>query len=254
VKRYLVFLLLIGLSAGPAAAQPGRPAPARVWDVNHNIWLCYFSDADLYRKWGLHTEFQYRRTHGLRDPQQYFYRAGVNYRPTKGVLLTAGYVYLLSLPYSEYPAAGRSHQHWLYELVQLNQDFGRLGLTHRFIQEQRWVRGPDKPSYAFEHRSRYRLALKLPLTQPHLVPGTLYALASDEIFIGYGHNAPGFFDENRLYGGLGYQFTKALDVEASYLSQILAHSDQVVYEDNRALEVSVHFNPDFRPRPVAPGP
>ncbi|MEJ7659076.1 MAG: DUF2490 domain-containing protein [Hymenobacter sp.] len=88
MQRYFAFLLLAWVSIGPAAAQPGRPAPARVWDVNHNIWLCYFSDADLYRKWDLHTEFQYRRTHGLRDPQQYFYRAGANYRPTKGVLLT----------------------------------------------------------------------------------------------------------------------------------------------------------------------
>ena len=254
MRACFIFLLLAGLASGPAAAQPGRPAPARVWEVNHNIWLCYFSDADLYRKWGLHTEFQYRRTHGLRDPQQYFYRPGINYRPTKGVLLTLGYVYLLSVPYGEYPAAGRDHQNWLFELVELQQGLGRLGLSHRFIQEQRWIRGPGEASYKYENRTRYRLALKLPLTRPHVEPGTLYALASDEIFVSYGPHAPGFFNQNRLYGGLGYQVTKALAVEASYLSQILAHSDQVVFEDNRALEVSLHFNPDLRPRPSAPGP
>lgn len=248
MKQFFLFLLLAGvLAAGPVGAQPGSPAPARVWDVNHNVWLCYFSDAKIYQRWGLHTEFQYRRTNGLRDPQQYFYRTGVNYAASEKVLLTVGYTYLRSLPYGDYPSAHRTGEQRIYEKVEIDQAAGRLALTHRYIQDQRWIRPEGQEKYGFQHRSRYRLQLKFPLNRPKIEPGALYALASDEIFVSYGHNAPGFFNQNRLYGGLGYRCTKALAVEASYLNQVLAHSDNVVFEDNRTVQVALYFNPDFRP-------
>lgn len=213
---YPLVSLLPGLLPASAAAQ-ATPVPRR-WDTNHNVWLCYFGDARLAGRWGLHTEFQYRRTHGLRDPQQYFYRAGVNYYPAKDVLLTAGVTYLLSLPYGDYPDPSRTYERRTYQLVSLTQHFGRLGLTHRYIQDQRWLRAEGDDQYLFQNRSRYRAQLKLALTQPKLAPGTLYALASDEIFISYGTNvAANVFNQNRLYGGLGYQFTKALAVEVSTL-------------------------------------
>ncbi len=254
MKQFFLFFLVGLLGAGPAKAQPGSPAPARIWDTNRNAWLCYFSDAQVYRRWGLHTEFQYRRTNGLRDPQQYFYRTGVNYAASEKVMLTAGCTYLLSLPYGDYPDPGRTGERRIYEKVEIDQATGRLALAHRYIQDQRWLRPEGQARFDFQHRSRYRLQLKFALTRPKIEPGALYALASDEIFVSYGHNAPSFFNQNRLYGGLGYQLTPALDLEASYLSQVLAHGDQVVYEDNRALEVSLHFNPDFRPHPPTPGP
>lgn len=247
MKHLCAFPLLAALlPALPAGAQPGRPAPPRVWDDNHNAWLGYFSDAKIYRRWGLHAEFQYRRTHGLRDPQQYFYRTGVNYSASEKVMLTAGYTYLLSLPYGDYPDPGRTGERRLYEKIEIDQQAGRLALAHRYIQDQRWLHPQGEPNFEFQHRSRYRLQLKFALTKPKIDPGALYALASEEIFVSYGHNAPGFFDQNRLYGGLGYQFTKALALEASYLHQVVAHDDQVVFEDNRTVQVSLYFNPDFR--------
>ncbi|MGI4887082.1 MAG: DUF2490 domain-containing protein [Janthinobacterium lividum] len=248
MKQFFLFLLLAGLvGMGPAGAQPGSPAPARVWDANHNAWLCYFSDAKIYQRWGLHTEFQYRRTNGLRDPQQYFYRTGVNYAASEKVLLTAGYTYLLSLPYGDYPDPGRTGERRLYEKVEIDQAAGRLALAHRYIQDQRWLRPEGQAQFDFQHRSRYRLQAKFALTRPKIEPGALYALASDEIFVSYGPNAPGFFNQNRLYGGLGYRVAKALAVEVSYLNQVVAHDDQVVFEDNRTVQVALYFNPDFRP-------
>jgi hypothetical protein len=242
------YLALGGLLAGAAAhAQVASPAP-RQWDTNHNIWLTYSGDARLAGRWGVHTEFQYRRTNGLSDPMQYFYRAGVNYYLPKNVLVTLGGAYLLSLPYGDYPDAGRTFERRIYQLVSLGQQFGRLGLTHRFIQDQRWLRMEGEDRYLFQNRSRYRVQLKLALTKPKLEPGTLYALASDEIFMSYGANvAANIFNQNRLYGGLGYQFSDALAVEASYLNQIVQHDDGVVFERNHTGQLSLYFTPDLRP-------
>jgi hypothetical protein len=243
--RLVLAGLLAGLSA-PAYAQ--ATTPPRRWDDNHNVWLCYFGDARLIGRWGLHTDFQYRRTNGLSDPQQYFYRAGINYYLAKDVLLTAGGTYLLSLPYGDYPTAGRTFERRTYELASLTQHFGRLTLGHRYIQDQRWLRAEGAESYSFQNRSRYRAQLKLALTKPKLGPGTLYALASDELFISYGKNVTNnIFNQNRLYGGLGFQITEALAVEASYLNQIVEHSDGFTFERNHTAQLSLYFNPDFRP-------
>jgi hypothetical protein len=241
-------LALGGLLVSAAAhAQATAPQP-RLWDTNHNIWLTYSSDARLVGRWGLHTEFQYRRTNGLSDPMQYFYRAGVNYYLPKGVMVTVGGAYLLSLPYGDYPDLGRTFERRIYQLVSLGQQFGRLSVTHRFIQDQRWIREEDGDRYLFENRSRYRAQLKLALTKPDLGPGTLYALASDEIFMSYGQNVQAnIFNQNRLYAGIGFQFTDALAVEASYLNQIVQHDDGVVFERNHAGQLSLYFTPDLRP-------
>jgi hypothetical protein len=242
------YLALGGLLAGTAAhAQTTSPAPRR-WDTNHNVWLCYFGDARLAGRWGVHTEFQYRRANGLRDPQQYFYRAGVNYYLPNKVLVTLGGVYLLSLPYGDYPSPERTFERRIYQMVSLGQQFGRLGLAHRFIQDERWIRAEGGDRYLFQSRSRYRAQLKLALTKPKLEPGTLYALASDEIFVSYGENVKvNIFNQNRLYGGLGFQFTDALTVEASYLNQIVEHSDGEVFERNHTAQLSLYFTPDLRP-------
>ena len=242
------YLALGGLLAGaPAHAQTTSPAPRR-WDTNHNVWLCYFGDARLTGRWGLHTEFQYRRTNGLSDPQQYFYRAAVNYYLPHNVQFALGGVYLLSLPYGDYPDAGRTFERRIYQMASLEQQFGRLSLTHRFIQDERWLRMEGEDRYLFQNRSRYRAQLKLALNKPKISPGTLYALASDEIFMSYGENVlANVFNQNRLYGGLGFQFTDALTVEASYLNQIVQHDDGVVFERNHTGQLSLYFTPDLRP-------
>ncbi|RYY17780.1 MAG: DUF2490 domain-containing protein [Cytophagaceae bacterium] len=242
------YLALGGLLVSPVAHAQATGPTLRRWDTNHNVWLGYFGDARLAGRWGLHTEFQYRRTNGLRDPMQYFYRAGVNYYLPQKVLVTLGAVYLLSLPYGDYPDAGRTFERRIYQLVSLSQSFGRLSVTHRFIQDERWLRMEGEDRYLFQNRSRYRAQLKLALTQPKIEPGTLYALASDEIFMSYGENvAANVFNQNRLYGGLGYQVSDALAVEASYLQQLVQHDDGVVFERNHTGQLSLYFTPDLRP-------
>jgi hypothetical protein len=247
----IVSLAAFSMVAGglllPAAAR-AQPTPAgSIQDRNRNSWLAWFSDARLTKRWGLHTEFQLRRTRGLRDPQQYFYRLGLNYHATKSLTLTPGYVYLLSLPYGDYPDPGRTHERRFYLRADLQDEIGRLQLTHRYIQDVRWLRNPGAATYApRQYRSRYRLQLQFPLTRPTIEPRTLYALASDEVFLAYGPGVAQVFNQNRLYGGLGYQVTEALSLEASYLNQIVQHDDGVVFEHNRALQLSLNFNPDFR--------
>ncbi|GGE96732.1 hypothetical protein GCM10011383_04410 [Hymenobacter cavernae] len=207
----------------------------------------YFGDARFAERWSLHTEFQYRRTNGLRDPQQYFYRIGLNYHASEKLMLTAGYVYLLSLPYGDYPDPGRSWERRFYQQLQLEETYGKLGIMHRFRQEQRWLRDAGSDTYKISNRSRYRIQLTLPIKGKNDEPNTLYVTAYNDLFISYGPNVKqNIFNQNRLYGALGYQFTKATSLELGYLYQIVQHDDGQVFEYNHTLQASLTVNPDFR--------
>jgi len=82
---------------------------------------------------------------------------------------------------------------------------------HRYRIEERWVEGD------FRVRFRYMLNGKIALTNPTLIPKTLYFVAYDELFIN--GSANNRFDRNRLYGGFGYKATSAINIELGYLNQ-----------------------------------
>ncbi|WP_188810491.1 DUF2490 domain-containing protein [Hymenobacter cavernae] len=240
-------LLLTLISWGSLTARGQSATTGRISDRNNNAWLMYFGDARFAERWSLHTEFQYRRTNGLRDPQQYFYRIGLNYHASEKLMLTAGYVYLLSLPYGDYPDPGRSWERRFYQQLQLEETYGKLGIMHRFRQEQRWLRDAGSDTYKISNRSRYRIQLTLPIKGKNDEPNTLYVTAYNDLFISYGPNVKqNIFNQNRLYGALGYQFTKATSLELGYLYQIVQHDDGQVFEYNHTLQASLTVNPDFR--------
>ncbi|HEX8350405.1 MAG TPA: DUF2490 domain-containing protein [Hymenobacter sp.] len=225
----------------------GQNSSGRISDHNTNAWLMYFGDARFANRWSLHTEFQYRRTHVLRDPQQNFYRVGLNYHASDKLMLTAGYVYVLSFPYGDYPDPGRSHERRFYQQLQLEETYGKLGVMHRFRQEQRWLRDAGSDTYKLSNRSRYRIQLTLPIRGKNEEPNTLYVTTYDDLFISYGPNVKqNIFNQNRLYGALGYQFTKATSLELGYLYQIVQHDDGQVFEYNNTLQTNLTVNPDFR--------
>jgi len=67
-------------------------------------------------------------------------------------------------------------------------------------------------------RLRYFLAANLPLNTAQMTDGTFYASAYNELFV---HTEAQAFDRNRLYGGLGYRFSRYLRVELGYMNQFL---------------------------------
>ena len=92
----------------------------------------------------------------------------------------------------------------LWEQITLTQYSHRLKLEHRYRIEQRWLRFGDG-STDFRQRLRYRFNAFLPLNKKTLAAGTVFLSAYDEIFL----NPKGpVFERNRVYGGVGYQFSR----------------------------------------------
>lgn len=225
-----------------AHAQSGR-----VKDYNNNGWYMYFGDHMLTDKWGLHTEAQIRRANVLRDPQQFLIRTGINYNLTNTAVFTLGYGLIETYPYGDFPAADDFPEQRIYQQLQLKGNIERVGLTHRYRLEQRWVKSPVTDDYTYLNRARYMLKATLPLIGPSIDANEPFLAVYDEVFVGFGHNIrQNIFDQNRAYAALGYKFSNAATLELGYLNQIIQKANGVNFEHNHTLQVSLFYNIDFR--------
>jgi Protein of unknown function (DUF2490) len=238
VRTLLLSILLAGMAV---ASVPSLGQAQRVSDTNANGWYSLSGDHRLSGQWGAHTEFQWRRHHIITDPQQILVRVGANYYAGKRTMLTLGYGLIDGYSSGDYFPEQR-----VYEQVQVRDALGRLGLTHRYRLEQRWVELAGTSNYLYLNRARYMLRGTLPLKGPTLDVKEPYFSASEEIFIGFGNNVPNIFDQNRASAGLGYKLSREASVEADYMYQITQQRNRTVFQHNHTLLIGFTYNFDFR--------
>ncbi|WP_083937529.1 DUF2490 domain-containing protein [Lewinella cohaerens] len=69
----------------------------------------------------------------------------------------------------------------------------------------------------------------------------------NEVFINVGQAAGShYFDQNWIYGGLGYRLNKNSAVNVGYMNQYLVKTDNVHIENNHTLQVGLSYNFDLR--------
>ena len=230
----------------------------RLLDPNTLGWFVYSGDHQLTPRWAVHTEYQWRRINWA--PQQQLARLGLVRTVSERVTVSGGYTYFQTHRYGRYPTVANrpEPENRLYEDIALDDQLGRLALNHRLRLEQRWLgsranegRG-EVDAWEYQNRIRYQLAAEWPLQGSTVEDGEWYLNAFDELFIGFGRNVgDNVFNQNRLSGGLGYQFTENAKIELNYLYQISQHatpepvSGQPVFEINQGFRLNVLYNLDF---------
>ena len=245
-----LFVCLLLTSTGTAWAQQSLPTAEPPAVSN---WLLYQSDARLRGKWGVHLEGQLRRGQERTEPRRSLALLAANYYATPQFVLTTGYGYALSAWPDNLPDhAARLPEHRLYEQLLVRDTEGRVRVQHRYRLEQRWLQTLAEPTFRYVNRLRYQLSVTLPLHGQAVVPGGLYATASDELFFNFGHHAPSVFDQNRAALALGYQVSAATALEVGYLNQLLPTPGSYSGMDQHyILQLRVAFNPDLRPAALA---
>ncbi len=190
-------------------------------DSNLGNWLIYFGNKQLDEKWNIHHEVQYRNYNAIGDLEQLLLRTGLGYNIDENNNVLLGYGYILSENYiGETDDKFSVNEHRIYQQFITKQKVGKLGLSHRYRFEQRFVEDD------FRMRFRYFLGFNLPLQNNEDGNNPLYLSAYNEIFL---NTESSIFDRNRLYGGLGYKFSKTLRMELGYMNQFFETSsrDQV---------------------------
>ena len=186
-------------------------------------WFLYFGNQKINNRWNWHNEVQYRNFNFAGDLEQLLLRTGIGYNLTENnnnILL--GYAYVHSEPY----IAGsddklETDEHRIFQQFITKQQFGRVYIQHRYRVEERFLKDD------FKMRFRYFLSLNVPINKKALDKNAIYASAYNEIFLNTEQNQ---FDRNRLYGGIGYCFSKNIKVEAGIMSQMLANNSRAQFQ------------------------
>jgi len=199
-------------------------------------WLMYFGTNKLSDKFSLHTEIQYRN-HTLtpNNTEQLLLRTGLNYHFSDKAFVTAGYAYIPSYVYESEQDPPETEEHRIWQQFILTNKIGRVRFEHRYRIEQRWVNQVNK------NRFRYRLMLFVPLNKSKIEEKTWFLGFYDEIFV---NAKKTFFDRNRLYGAIGYQFDKNIGLQIGMMHQ------QVNNFGKWYLQLALIFNTDFRKKTV----
>lgn len=194
------------------------PAYVQSQDSNLGNWLIYIGNKKLNQKWNIHNEVQYRNYDAIGDLEQLLLRTGLGYsfNENKNNILL-GYGYILSENYiGDTNEKTDVNEHRIFQQFTSKQNVGRVKLNHRYRFEQRFVESD------FKMRFRYFLGLNIPFKST----SAFYFSAYNEIFL---NTKSSIFDRNRVFGGIGYQFSKNIRLEAGYMNQFFETSgrDQI---------------------------
>ncbi|MBU2922654.1 DUF2490 domain-containing protein [Winogradskyella psychrotolerans] len=191
-------------------------------DSNLGNWLIYIGNKKLNSKWNIHNEVQYRNYNAVGDLEQLLLRTGVGYNLSDNndnILL--GYGYILSENYiDDTDDKTAVNEHRIFQQFTTKQKVGKVGLSHRYRFEQRFVEDD------FKMRFRYFLGVKIPLQYKEEAKNPLYVSLYNEIFL---NTESSVFDRNRVFGGIGYTFSDNLRLELGYMNQFFETSgrDQI---------------------------
>lgn len=117
-----------------------------------------------------------------------------------------------------------------------------LVFTSRTRIEDRILGEPDENSIEIVYRFRQMLKVVYPLTNVKLGKGTLYSLASEELFLKTSADLSGknTIDRNQLSIGLGYTLSDYFQIELNYINEYLIKTDE--NQMNNIISTKLIFN------------
>jgi len=194
------------------------PTEIQAQSSDFGNWIMYFGNKQIDEKWNWHHEVQYRNYDAVGDLEQLLLRTGIGYNLSENnnnILL--GYGFIASENYiGNSDRKASINEHRIYQQFITKQNIGVVKLSHRYRFEQRFVEDD------FKMRFRYFLSINIPLQKVQDdKPNRWYLSAYNEIFL---NTKSSIFDRNRLYGGLGYRFSKNVRFEVGYMNQFFENS------------------------------
>ena len=253
-KLVLCFVFIIVFAESTLYAQS-----TRLNNYNSIGWYNYFGTFKLAEKFGIHTEYQFRRNEFITEWQQSLLRAGVNYQLNQKIQFRLGYAWIETFPYREIPINGMGKdftEHHLFQMATISDKVSVIDFSHRFMLEQGWVGRysnanlTKEDEYPLLNRFRYMFRFQIPLKGKEIKDKTPYVAVYEEIFIGFGKNVnENIFDQNRIGILFGYRFNPLVRIEAGYLNQILQLGREVnnrnVFQQNNGIILNANFNIDL---------
>ncbi|MGV3504491.1 MAG: DUF2490 domain-containing protein [Adhaeribacter sp.] len=244
------YFIMAFLGLTPAFAQ----APAKEVTNRSQVWLGYFNQTRISHKFSFWLDLHARRTGFLERWTTTLVRPGLTFHLSDHARFTAGYAYASHWPALESQNTVRP-EHRLWQQISWGNRSRRLQLSQWVRLEERFLRRIQgdalQPGRNFHYRARYMVTLQVPLKGDQIQAGVPFAVLNDEVHINFGKEIVyNYFDQNRLFAGLGFQFTKTLQAQLGYMRVFQQLPAGNRFFDTHALRLFVFHNLDLR-RPVA---
>lgn len=233
------------------AATASVDAQVRDHARNTNTWLMYFGNHKISGRFGIHAEVQLRRSEVVSENQQLLFRTGLDIYTKSNDRFTIGYAFIETYPYGEFAVANAFPEHRIWQQFLTAQSLGKVRLTHRYRLEQRMIGNAATGQFSngrYENRFRYMARVTSNLSRGDR---PVYAAIYDEVFVNFGKDVGyNIFDQNRIYGALGFTLSSVLKLEAGYLYQVvhlrgLNPEGKVRIEDNHTFQIGLYCTAPF---------
>jgi hypothetical protein len=205
-------------------------------------WLAYFNQTRFTKRSGLWFDGHMR----LSDSEIHTMigRAGYIYYFSDNARFSTGYAYI-SQPGHNGAADAKEHRPW--QQIQWFDKRSWFSMSQYIRLEQRFRKVGDSDYDFLSHRVRLNFSMTIPLTKKEVAPKTPFIFLSDELFVNAGKNIVyNYFDQNRLFIGVGYQFTPKLNAHLGYLNVFQQSALGNTFVNTDAFRLFVFHNLDFR--------
>jgi len=245
-RMRLYFLPLLLIIACSCFGQ----APTKVIHNREQTWLGYFNQTRFSDHWGMWLDVHYRMTDNFVDrPFQFLFRPAVTYFIKDNLRVNVGYTLAEHFPAKGLTSIRTEHRAW--QQVWWNQKYSRastlqwLRLEQRFLQKV--LNDVKTKDYVYTFRARYNFALFIPLKGNSLAPKVPFVALMNEVFLNFGKNVVyNTFDQNRLFVGVGYQFTSQLNAQLGYMNVYQQDASGNNYFSSHAIRLFVFHSLDLR--------
>jgi len=218
-------------------------------ETSEQLWLRYNNQTRFNNKFGIFSDINWRTTdHFVNQKYQFITHYGLMYYISENVKFTAGYTYSYLYPDKNLPDRPE-HRPWQQLWWKQNYNWFQTNQSLRFEQRfRRKVKNNElTEEYSFNYRIRYNFSLLIPLKGHKIETKTPYLIISDEIFINAGKEIVyNYFDSNRFFAGLGYQFSKYINFQFGYMNLYQQEASGYKFKNINAIRFYIFHTLDFR--------
>jgi hypothetical protein len=253
-NRLSLFLtyIICGLSPNLVRAQ------TRALNTTGQFWGETDLAGRISKKLKWQFDAQYSRQSAYEDANLFRYnsqltiRPWLHYYPIKNLRVSAffGLWYNFAIDEvgaREYPELRAAVQLNYYTVIHRNVILNRIRPELREIRDRQGI-------FETAGRIRYMFKYQRLLVHDQYDKNSVYLIVFDEVFANLGSKVTGnrFFDQNRVFVGVGYNVTNDIAIETGYFNQFQQHAHDVHFDMNHVWQLSLiidNLNPKVRKQP-----
>lgn len=253
------FALCVVLSA--ALSVEARAQSTRATVNQFADWYSATSTMKFTDRFNLYVDLQSRYA-GTEGMQHQFRVSGDFITSSRFSFSPLGYVYIWNSQYGKQPMTYVNNEHRIYQQFTYKHKMGGTIAQHRIRTEERFIQyhAKDPTGEVVDHgyinkqlRVRYRASFQVPLTHQEsraslsIDAKSWYLFLYDELFVSWGEMVTYHeIDQNRIFVGAGYQFTKDFTIQSGFFYQMLVKANGAQQENNIGIGTWLIYNFDFR--------